>query len=160
MYKQDFFVFSVGEYDEASDVLNDFGYIIIPLMCCKEVSCAVSSLNAGQKFKLLTDHDKPSVDFPFPRVFHCGCNRSFQCKWLEKYALLIYSKPVDGGFCRFCTLFARHISKPTVLVNKPFVTWVKVHKVAHNVVYVLKIVLCLLVSALDSVFKKYKGGKI
>ena len=72
VYKQRFFVFSAGEYDKASDVLNDLGYIIKPLMCSEEVSCGVSSLSAGQKFKLLTDH------FPFPRVFHCGCNRSFQ----------------------------------------------------------------------------------
>ena len=84
-YKQRFFVFSAGEYAEVSDVLNDLGYIK-PMMCCEEISCAVCSLSAGQKYKLLTEHYKLSVDFPFPRVFHCGCNRSFQYKWLEKYA--------------------------------------------------------------------------
>ena len=49
MYKQRFFVFSAGEYDEASDVLNNLGYSIKPLMCCEEVSCAVSPFSAGQK---------------------------------------------------------------------------------------------------------------
>ena len=68
-YKQQFFLFSSGEYDEASDVLNDLGYIIKPLMCCEEVSGAVSSLSAGQKYKLLTDHYKPSDNFPFRPVF-------------------------------------------------------------------------------------------
>ena len=59
--------------------------------------------------------------------------RSFQYKWIEKYAWLVYSKAVYRGFCRFCALFARLRSKLSVLVNKAFVTWVKVHKVTHNV---------------------------
>ena len=47
---------SASEYDEATDVvLNDLGCVIKPLMCCEEVSCVVSSLSAGQKYKLLTD---------------------------------------------------------------------------------------------------------
>ena len=54
-YKQRFYVFSAGEYDEASDVLNDLGYIIKPLMCCEEVSCAISSLSTGQKYNEATD---------------------------------------------------------------------------------------------------------
>ena len=128
--------FSAGEHDElhveASDVLNDLGCVIKPSMRCEEVSRAVSELSAGQKYKLLTDHYKPNADFPFPCVFHCGCNRSFQYKWLEKYEWLVYSKALDGGFCRFCALFARHRSKLNVLVNKPFVTWVKVHKVVGS----------------------------
>ena len=69
-YEQRFFVFSTCEYDEASDVLNNLGHIIKPLMCCEEVSCAARSLSLGQKYKLLTDYYKPSIDFPFPCIFH------------------------------------------------------------------------------------------
>ena len=80
-----------------------------------------SANNASSLLNHCCNVEKSPV-LPFPRVFHCGCNRSFQYKRLEKYVCLVYSKAVDGGFCWFCALLARH-SKLTVLVNKPFVTF-------------------------------------
>ena len=98
MYKQLFFVFSTGEYDEASDVLNNLGYIIEPLMYSEEVSCGVSSFSAGQKFKLLTIHQV--LTSPFLAFFIAAAIDPFST--IEKYEWLVYSKVVDGGFCRFC----------------------------------------------------------
>ena len=63
-----------------------------------------------------------------------------------------FHKAVDGGFCRFCALFARHRNKLGVLVNKAFVTWVKVHKATYNVAMYMKYCVLCLISALDSVF--------
>ena len=136
-------MFSAGEYDEASDVLNNLGYIIKPLMCCEEVSCSVSSLSVGQKYKLLTDHYKASIDVPFPRVFHWICNRSFQHKHGWKSICMVSLQALDGGFCKFCILFARHRIKLSVIVNKPFATRVKVHKATHNAWDILKIMCSL-----------------
>lgn len=64
----------------------------------------------------------------FPKVHS---NRSFQHKWLDKYPWLLYSKELDGGFCKFC-LFAKNRSTLGVLVNKPFRRWVKVNKVVDG----------------------------
>ena len=68
----------------------------------------------------------------FPKVHNNGCYRSFQLKWLDKYPWLVYSKELDGGFCKFCSLFAKNRSALGVLVNKPFKMWVKVTKVVDG----------------------------
>lgn len=80
----------------------------------------------------MTDHIAPSSSFCFPKVFNNGCFRSFQYKWLEKYPWLVYSKVLNGGFCKFCALFAKNREKCGALVNKPFETWIKVHKVVDG----------------------------
>ena len=82
--------------------------------------------------KLLTEHFKPDVSSIFPITFSNGCNQSFQYRWLEKYPWLVYSKRLDGGFCKFCVLFVRNREKLGVLVNKPFTSWVKVNNTAEN----------------------------
>ena len=69
LHTSDHCPFIAGEHDEASDVLNNLGYTIKPLMCMEEVFRAVSSLSAGQKYKLLMDYYKPCVDFPFLMFF-------------------------------------------------------------------------------------------
>ena len=68
----------------------------------------------------------------FPKIFSDRCCRSFQLKWLDKYPWLIYSKELDGGFCKFCSLLARNRSELGVLVNKPFRRWVKVTKIVDG----------------------------
>lgn len=118
---------SESESSESS-LINDIGFIIKPSMSVEEVSDAVNKLTNGKKYKLLQEHYKPGIDFVFPKTFSSGCNRSFQYRWLEKYPWLVYSKAVNGGFCKFCALFAKNRAKVAVLVNKPFTAWVKVHK--------------------------------
>lgn len=115
-----------------SESINDLGYIIKSSMGVPEVCRAVSELTDGQRYKLLKEHYRPRADFRFPRTFSNGCYRSFQYKWLEKYPWLVYSKVVNGGFCKFCALFSRNRDSLGMLVNKPFTMWVKVHKIVEG----------------------------
>ena len=77
-------------------------------MSTEGVYDAVGALTSGQKYALLTSHQRPDPQFAFPKVYHSGCMRSFQHKWLNKYPWLVYSKNLDGGFCKFCALFAKN----------------------------------------------------
>ena len=54
---------------DADTVLNDLGLVIKDSMPDSEVSTAVSGLNAGQKYSLLTNHYKPGQNFIFPKTF-------------------------------------------------------------------------------------------
>ena len=105
-----------------SGCINDLGLILRETMTDSEVSRAISALTPGpgQKYTLLREHYKPSQSFVFPKVYSNGCHRSFQQNWLDKYPWLVYSKEVDNGFCKFCSLFAPNRNMPGVLVNKPF----------------------------------------
>ena len=111
-----------------SDSINDLGLILRESLTVSEVSRAISGLTPGQKYTLLMEHYKPDRSFIFPKVHSNGCHRSFQQKWLDRYPWLVYSKEVDGGFCKFCSLFAKNRSTLGVLVNKSFRRWVKVNK--------------------------------
>ena len=114
--------------------VNDVGLIIKESMSNDEVSHAVSALSPGQKYAILTEHYVPGKSFSFPKIYNNDCYRSFQRKWLDKYPWLVYSKERDGGFCKLCALFATKLSRCTlgVLVNRPFTTWVKVHKIVEG----------------------------
>ena len=90
-------------------------------MSVEEVLHAVSALSPCQKYSLLTKHFKPDRGFLFPKTYSNGCNRSFQLSWLERYPWLIYSKEVDGGFCKYCSLFGKDRNSLGALVNHPFI---------------------------------------
>ena len=107
-------------------VYNDLGSILKPDMNSEEINGAIKSLSSRQKYKLLTDHFIPN-HFCFPKVFNNGCNRSFQHSWLEKYPWLVYSKVLDGAFCKFCALLVKERARYGKLVNVPFKAWIKVH---------------------------------
>ena len=58
----------------------------------------------------------------FPSGVINGVKRHFQFNWLGKYNGLVYSETEDGGFCKFCMLFAKcgpTTNKLEVLVSKP-----------------------------------------
>ena len=101
-------------------------------MSADEAAHAVNALSNGEKYKLLTDHFQPSSNFPFPKVFSHGCNWQFQHKWLSKYPWLVYSKVLNGGFCKFCSLFATERAQLGVLVNRPFTAWIKVQNIVDG----------------------------
>ena len=111
------------DYHFSMTDVDDIGCIIKPTMTVDEICGAVKSLDKEQMYKLLTVPDK---SYLFPKVFSAGCNRCFQVKWLEKYPWLVYSASLNGGFCKYCTLFVKDRSKLGRLVNKPFEKWVKV----------------------------------
>ena len=83
-----------SDYESSGGNIMDLGSIIKPFMTTlKDVCDAIDKLDNEQKYKPLTEHFKPT--------FSSGCNRSFQYRWLEKYAWLVYSKQLDGEFCKF-----------------------------------------------------------
>ena len=115
----------VGSWASSFAVVNvdssvDKGCFIKPTMSVEEVVRSVRSLSVEQKYKLLTEHFVLTSVFKFPKTFDSGCNRSFQVNWLKQYPWLVYSKALDGGFCKYCALFVKDRSKCNVLVNKPF----------------------------------------
>ena len=112
--------------------INDIGLVIQEGMSLEEVSRAVSALSPCQKYSLLTKHFKPDRGFLFPKIYSNGCNRSFQLSWLERYPWLVYSKEVDGGFCKYCSLFVKDRNSLSALVNCPFRKWVKVNKIVEG----------------------------
>ena len=115
-----------------SSEFNDIGHVIHEGMSVEEVSRAVLALSPCQKYLLLTKHFKPDKGFLFPKMYSNGCNRSFQLSWLEKYPWLVYSKEVDGGFCKYCSLFVKDRNSLGALVNSPFRKWVKVSKIVKG----------------------------
>ena len=112
--------------------LNDRGSVIKLGMSADESARAVNVLSNGEKCKLLTDHFQPSANFPFPKVFSNGCNRQFQHKWLSRYPWLVYNKDLNGGFCKFCALFAANRAQHGALVNRPITAWIKVQKIVDG----------------------------
>ena len=118
--------------DSGDVIYNDLGDILKPSMSSDEICSRIKSLTSIQKYKLLTEHYTPGNSFSFPKVFNNGCYRSFQLKWLKKYPWLVYSKALNGGFCKHCALFVKDRTRYGVLVNKPFESWVKVHKVVDG----------------------------
>ena len=82
-------------------------------------------INAERRYSLLTKHSKPPAGYSFPK---CPKGRSFQHQWLQQFPCLVYSKPVNGGFCLPCVLFASsgyRGSVPGILVSRPLTAFVK-----------------------------------
>ena len=88
-------------------------------------SSAVASEDFGKVPKLKTTHkltDVPAPNYVFPARIFQGNARHFQHSWLTKYPGLVYSASEDGGFCKYCILFARceaSVKELGVLVNRP-----------------------------------------
>ena len=45
---------------------------------------------------------------------------SFKMKWLEENPWLVYSKELEGGFCKFCVLFDEKHSNRGIFVKRAF----------------------------------------
>ena len=70
----------------------------------------------------------PSSSYSFPACDISGRQRPFQHSWLSKYNGLCYSVTDDGGYCKFCVLFAKcspSVTRLGVLVEKPFTDFKK-----------------------------------
>ena len=100
---------------------------------------AVSSgdFQALKQERYLTDREKyflmkhsfvPSPGYSFPSRIISGSVRHFQHRWLTSYNGLVYSESADGGFCKFCVLFAKCTSTMKelgIFVSKPFTNFKK-----------------------------------
>ena len=90
-----------------------------------------------QQHRPLTNHERmyilehsfvPHSGYNFPNRIINGCKRHFQSKWLEKYNGLVYSESSDGGYCKYCVLFAKcgpTVAELGVLVHKPLTNFKK-----------------------------------
>ena len=86
------------------------------------------SLTSQERMHVLEHSFMPYLGYKFPHRTINGCKRRFQPKWLEKYNGLVYSESADGGYCKYCVLFAKcgpAITELGVLVNKPLTNFKK-----------------------------------
>jgi hypothetical protein len=63
-------------------------------------------LSDKTKHMLLTDCWNPGKEYIFPKLVVGKQTRSFKFNWLEDNKWLAYSEKFDGGFCKFCVMFA------------------------------------------------------
>ena len=76
----------------------------------------------AEKYYLLKHHFVPTKTFNFPVHTFGDHNRRFQRGWLDDFNGLTYSISDDGGYCKFCVLFAQcePLSQElSVLVQRP-----------------------------------------
>ena len=111
--------------DSDVELIDDIEKLIKANMDVSEIESAIKSLTPGQKYHLLKHYFKPDATFVFPTTEMSGFNRSFQYAWLKRFPWLVYSKSLDGGFCLPCALFAKNRQNLHVLVNNPFIQWIK-----------------------------------
>ena len=94
----------------------------------------IRKLTDHEKHFLLTKHFIPTRNYKFPARFIGGRNRHFQHSWLDQYNGLVYSESEDGGYCKYCALFAREA--PTlelgVLVNRPLIDFKRATEKIHD----------------------------
>jgi len=69
-------------------------------------------------------HTIPHTSYNFPVV--SKRKLKFQLSWITRFSWLVYSKKLEGAFCKMCVLFSNETSakgnsvKVGALVNKPF----------------------------------------
>ena len=93
-------------------------------------------IQALKREQCLTDKEKhllmqhsfvPNTGYSFPSRTITGSVRHFQHRWLATCNGLVYSES-NGGFCKFCVLFAQctlTMKELGVLVTRPFVNFKK-----------------------------------
>ncbi|XP_044170439.1 zinc finger MYM-type protein 1-like [Acropora millepora] len=99
---------SVGEEDSqkrsgSADYLNNADLSIL-----LKNNSSTQSLTDKEKYTLLTHHFKPGGRYVFPKTKLHNKMRSFQRSWQTAYPWLVYSESEDGGFCKYCMLFATY----------------------------------------------------
>ena len=90
------------------------------------------SLSDNEKLALLKHCFVPSPGYTFPTREISGRQRSFQHSWLGRYNGLCYSVSENGGYCKFCVLFAKcgpSVTQLGVLVERPFTNFKKASEV-------------------------------
>ncbi|KAL4082892.1 hypothetical protein QTP88_029546 [Uroleucon formosanum] len=68
--------------------------------------CIDKQLTNEEKFVYLKNTWTPAVGYAFPIYKYGNQNRQFQLDWLRRFQWLSYSQLKNGGFCKFCILFA------------------------------------------------------
>lgn len=89
---------------------------------------AERDLADSEKFYLLNHHFVPGINYQFPAHTFGKQSRRFQRNWLTKYNGLAYSQNADGGYCKYCVLFAQCEASSQafgILVNQPLTNFKK-----------------------------------
>jgi hypothetical protein len=68
--------------------------------------CVDKELTDEEKFNFCKNAWSLVASYKFPVLKQGNQNRSFQLDWLRRYHWLTYSELKEGGFCKFCVLFA------------------------------------------------------
>ncbi len=90
-------------------------------------------LTEQEKYYILDHCFIPHSTYSFVNREINGVKRRFQMCWLCKYNGLVYSESTNGGYCKYCVLFAT--SGPNelgVLVNKPLTNFKKAIEKLNN----------------------------
>ena len=85
-------------------------------------------LSNREKFHLLKHPFVPCKGYSFPARIFNHRQRHFQTSWLERYNGLVYSESEDGGYCKFCVLFAKceaSVKELCILVTRPLTNFKK-----------------------------------
>ena len=69
-------------------------------------SVTSAAVQSDVRAMLLTDPWTPPDGYAFPVAQESGKKRKFQPAWLKRFPWLTYSPSKEGGFCKFCVLFA------------------------------------------------------
>ena len=95
---------------------------------------ASRELTDHEKLTLLTKHFVPPHNYKFPARSIGGHNRHFQQSWLDQHNWLAYSESEDGGYCKYCVLFARDgpIMELGVFINRPLIDFKRVTDKLHD----------------------------
>ena len=92
-------------------------------------------LTDSEKLFLLNHHFLPGASYRFPIHTFGRQSRRFQSIWLAKYNGLVYSQVADGGYCKYCVLFAQceaSFSAFGTLVNRPLTNFKKASNILNN----------------------------
>ena len=118
---------SMVENDSESSYLSSSVYSMDPAINSGDFGRVVHlqserGLSNDEKYYLLKHHFDPNKKYNFPVHKFGDHNRRFQINWLEEYNGLAYSVIDDGGYCKFCVLFAhceQFSQEYGVLVKRP-----------------------------------------
>ena len=84
---------------------NDIGTVFQRAKSSNAFAVAIQALSTADNFSLLKcDKTLPLHDYVFPVTSFGQYNRTFQPKLFLQYTWMMYSKSVDGVFCKFCAL--------------------------------------------------------
>ena len=85
-------------------------------------------LTDQEKFYVLDHSFMPHSGYNCPSHTINECKRHLQRRWLSTYNGFVYSESTNGGYCKYCVLFARcspKVPELGVFVSKPFTDFKK-----------------------------------
>lgn len=118
---------AVTEHNNVSGLnINDISEVL---------SMPKSNIDNNVKYMILNQDSIHLESFKFPSKKEGIKSRCCQLSWLKQYKWAVYSKNIDGIFCKHCFLFGKstsHNSTISTLVTQPLTKWKKALEVFKN----------------------------